>query len=156
MVTKQQKSILSAIKTCILFECLLLFGCVPISVPLGNPFWTELGTIEPGETTRDEVHGMLGEPWYVIDEWDAEVYFREEGAIGLPIPMPHMSHHYLLVAYRESSVVDAVGSFRDWGRDYNIQKRIDGYMFDRSDWRLRLWRGKESVELPDEQVVTDP
>lgn len=92
---------------------------------------------------------MLGEPWYVIDEWNVEVYYREEGAIAIPIPVPHMSVHYLLVAYRDSGVVNAVESFRDWGRDYNVQKRVDGYLFDRSDWRLRLWReGEKSSEEP--------
>jgi hypothetical protein len=95
-------SILSTIKSCFLLECLLLIGCAPrLTIPLGNPFWTELGTIEAGKTTRHEVHGLLGEPWYVIDDWDVEVYFREEGAIWIyvPIPVPHMSIHYLLVAY---------------------------------------------------------
>jgi len=138
---------LSTITSCVLLECLLMIGCV--SIPLGNPFWTELGTIEAGNTTRDEVHGLLGEPWYVIDDWDVDVYFRKEGAMDLMvfIPVPRTSIHYLLVVYRKSGVVDFVDSFRDWGPDWVHQERVHGYTFNQSNKVISLVReGGQLIE----------
>lgn len=125
---------------------------------MGNPFWNDLGAITPGKTTRDEVHELLGEPWYPVEEWDVELYYKREGALAFPFPVPHMATHYLLVVYQEAGVVSAVDSFHDWGEDYYVQKRIDGYEFVRSGTHVGLWRidPKKYIELPDPKLYPTP
>ncbi len=83
----------------------------------GTPLRDLMPHIEPGTTTRTEVHSLLGTPWYSVAARRAELYagnseFQEFISFGLPVPAGK-SHERatLLVVYDTSDLVSGVEYF---------------------------------------------
>jgi len=100
----------------------LLTGCGTAYIATEKPFMDPIASITPGQTTRESVHALLGNPsgpeeylWPSIDEGNVEVFSAMGDAIGLvfifPFPSGEAVSHHALITYDVSGHVDAT----DWG-----------------------------------------
>jgi len=92
-------------------------------MPARRPYQDAEQQITPGTTTREQVRKILGEPWFSGDQWDVDIYRQDAGTIGLAgiLPLPSRGALYsLVIVYRQSGVVDALGS--DW-----VEKHYDTF-----------------------------
>jgi hypothetical protein len=98
----------------------LLAGCGGPMIATERPFSDPLASMTPGQTTREDVHTLLGEPmcctnilWPSRDEGRVEVYRTWGDALGLagfvPVPSGDLTH-YALITYDASGRVNAT----DW------------------------------------------
>lgn len=112
--------------------CATLAGCVPAIVDVGpkvDPF-EAAHAIQPGQSTRREVHALLGDPWRVNAEWGVEVFRVEMSAAEWVIyagvwPMGReIIGQYLLVLYSESDVVEGIRRY-DWDCDWRCGEELN-------------------------------
>jgi len=97
----------------------LLTGCGDPWIATEKPFNDPLVTITPGQTTRENVHGLLGKPlcctkflWPSRDKGNVEVFLAKGDALGwagfIPFPSTDRMLHYAMIAYDLSGLVNEI------------------------------------------------
>ena len=90
---------------------LLLNGCGPI-MSVGQPFPDSEKIIKIGETTRQEVHNLLGAPYNTNNDGSCEIYKATSDTIGFLLIIPlygaDSGHHYILITYDDADYVTAL------------------------------------------------
>jgi hypothetical protein len=113
--------------------CATLAGCVPAIVDVGpkvDPF-EAAHAIRTGESTRRDVHALLGDPWRVNAEWRVDVFRVEISAAeylfywGVWPFGRETIEQYLLVLYSDSDVVDGIRRY-DWDCDWRCGEELRG------------------------------
>lgn len=106
-------------------------GCLPLDVDVSSEDPFELAQqIVPGESTRQDVHALLGHPGYSSAVWGAEVFhpsveakqywFGFWGVWRRSRPLGP----YILVTYSRSGTVGGVRSYEDPDCDFNCGSRL--------------------------------
>lgn len=106
----------------------LLTACGDALIATNRPFGDAREDIKPGQTSRKDVHQLLGQPlitkinisWPAVDDGNVEIYTAAGSSVGLisiiPVPTGDIDH-YALITYDESGRV----SEADWNYNtYNI------------------------------------
>jgi hypothetical protein len=99
----------------------LLTGCGNPWIATEKPFNDPLVTITPGQTTRENVHGLLGKPLCCTkflspsrDKGNVEVFLAKGDALGwagfIPFPSTDRILHYAMIAYDLSGLVNEIDS----------------------------------------------
>jgi hypothetical protein len=95
------------------FLCIaLLTGCGVLRVASKNPYGDSLAAITPGQTSREQVHSLLGTPTWVSDNGRAEVYEARGsgiGSIAIVVPVPASFPYFAMVIYDDSGRASATG-----------------------------------------------